>query len=330
MTNQTGSVKPKVALYWAASCGGCETTVVDIGEPLLDVAAKVEFVLWPVALDFKYHHIKAMPDKSIDLCLFNGGIRTAEQEEMAHLLRAKSKILVAFGSCAHLGGIPGLADFTTRENIFKTSYRDVITVDKNEQHMPKVKTAVPEGELQLPEIYESVYRLSDIVDVDYILPGCPPTSEQVAKFLTAVLEGKLPPAGSVFGEVKNLCSECKRPRKEKKIKTIYRPQDKIADPNECLLDQGFFCMGPVTRAGCRTQCVNVNRSCRGCYGPTDDINDMGIAYLSALASVIDSKDEKEIQKVIDSIPDLAGTLYQFSLPAFVLKQQKKKESKPHG
>jgi len=295
----------------------------------LDVVSQIEFVLWPVALDFKYHHVKAMPDKSIDVCLFNGAIRTSEQEEMAHLMRAKSKILVAFGACAHMGGIPGLADFTTREKIFQTSYKDVPTVDKSEKAMPKVKTEVPEGTLQLPEIYESVYRLSDIVDVEYILPGCPPTSEQVVLFLTALLQGKLPPVGSVFGETKNLCSECKRPRQEKRIKTIFRPYEKKPNPDECLLDQGFFCMGPVTRAGCRTQCVNANMSCRGCYGPTEGVNDIGVAFVSAIASAIDSKDEKEIKQIIESIPDLTGTVYRFSAPSFVLKEPKKKEPSKH-
>ena len=46
-------MKPKVAFYWCAACGGCEETVVDLGEGILDVVAAVDIVLWPVALDFK-------------------------------------------------------------------------------------------------------------------------------------------------------------------------------------------------------------------------------------------------------------------------------------
>ena len=90
--------KPKLALYWAASCGGCEIAVLDIQDKILDVANFFDIVFWPVAVDAKIKDVEAMPDQSIDLCLFNGAIRTSENEKMAHLLRQKSKILVAFGS----------------------------------------------------------------------------------------------------------------------------------------------------------------------------------------------------------------------------------------
>lgn len=92
--------KPKVAFYWAASCGGCEISVLDIGEKILDLAEAVDIVFWPCAIDIKYNDVRKMANQSIDLCLFNGAIRTSEKEEMARLLREKSKILVAYGSCA--------------------------------------------------------------------------------------------------------------------------------------------------------------------------------------------------------------------------------------
>ncbi len=93
--------KPKVAFYWCASCGGCEETVVDLAEDILGVVEKVDIVLWPVAMDFKYKDIEAMPDKSIVATLLNGAIRSTEQEEMAHLLRRKSQYMIAYGACAH-------------------------------------------------------------------------------------------------------------------------------------------------------------------------------------------------------------------------------------
>ncbi len=92
--------KPKVAFYWCASCGGCEETVVDLAEDILGVVEAVDIVLWPVAMDFKYKDIEAMPDKSIIATLLNGAIRSTEQEEMAHLLRRKSQFLIAYGACA--------------------------------------------------------------------------------------------------------------------------------------------------------------------------------------------------------------------------------------
>ena len=95
--------KLKIAFYWAASCGGCEVAVLDVNEKILDVVAAADIVFWPVAIDVKYKDVEAMPDKSIDACFFNGATRTEENQKMAKLLGQKSKILVAFGSCANDG-----------------------------------------------------------------------------------------------------------------------------------------------------------------------------------------------------------------------------------
>jgi F420-non-reducing hydrogenase small subunit len=110
--------KLKVGFYWAASCGGCEIAVLDINEKIFDVLQIADIVFWPVAIDIKYKDVEAMPDKYIDICFFNGSIRNEEQEHMAKLLRQKSKTLVAFGSCAQEGCIPGLANLYDREEIF--------------------------------------------------------------------------------------------------------------------------------------------------------------------------------------------------------------------
>ena len=111
MTAPNGK-KPKFAMYWAASCGGCEIAVLNTHEKILEVDKNFEVVFWPVAMDAKYKDVEAMEDGSILLTLFNGGIRNDENEHIAHLLRRKSQILVAFGSCACEGCIPGLANFS--------------------------------------------------------------------------------------------------------------------------------------------------------------------------------------------------------------------------
>src|SRR5512136_2632451 len=113
--------KPKFAMYWAASCGGCEIAVLNTHELILEVDANFDVVFWPVAMDAKYKDVEAMEDGTITLCLFNGAIRNDENEEMAHLLRRKSQILVAFGSCASEGCIPGLANFSAPEDIFEAA-----------------------------------------------------------------------------------------------------------------------------------------------------------------------------------------------------------------
>ena len=190
-----GEPKGKLAFYWAASCGGCEIAVLAINEKILDVDALFEIVFWPVAVDAKVHDVEKMPDGSIDVCLFNGGIRTSEQEYMARLLRKKSKVLVAFGSCAHEGCIPGLANATTRRQIFQTVYHDTPSTENPDGIEPQPKTAMPEGTLHLPVFYDTLRTLDQTVTVDYYLPGCPPEADRIWDAITAIVGNELPPPG---------------------------------------------------------------------------------------------------------------------------------------
>ncbi|MDI6780074.1 MAG: oxidoreductase [Bacteroidota bacterium] len=316
--------KPKLALYWAASCGGCEIAVLDLQEKILDVANAFDIVFWPVALDFKYHHVKAMEDKSIDICLFNGAIRNSENEELAHMMRAKSKVLVAFGSCAYEGGIPGLANLTTKEEIFKWVYKDSpSTVKNNGGIFPQTDTKMLEGEIDIPEMYEVVKSLAQVVDVEYYIPGCPPQPDQIWAVIEFILSGKpLPPVGSILGAGdKTCCDECTREKKEKKLKQFYRPYEIIPDSNQCLLDQGIVCMGPATRSGCGALCALAGVPCRGCYGPPPNTIDQGAKMVSALASVIDAHETEELDKIFDQIVDPIGTFYTFSLPHSILRRK---------
>jgi F420-non-reducing hydrogenase small subunit len=318
--------KPKLALYWAASCGGCEIAVLDIHEKILDVANAFDIVFWPVALDFKYDNVRAMEDKSIDLCLFNGSIRNSENLEMAHLMRAKSKVLVAFGSCALEGGIPGLANLTTKEAIWNTVYKDSpSTISKNGGTFPQTHTKMPEGPIEIPDMWGTVKSLDQVVDVEYFIPGCPPQPEQIWNVMEYILSGKpLPPVGSVLGATeKTCCDECPRERKEKKLKQFFRPYEIQVDPNECLLDQGIVCMGPATRSGCDALCVKANMPCRGCYGPPPNIVDQGAKMVSALSSVIDAQEPEEIERILDQIADPIGTFYRFSLAHSILRRVEK-------
>ncbi|HOL95091.1 MAG TPA: oxidoreductase, partial [bacterium] len=109
--------KPKVGFNWMASCGGCEEAVVDLDEAILDVVAAVDICFWPCAMDFKKDDLRAMADGELAVGFVNGAVRTSEEEEMAHLMRQKSKVLIAFGSCSHTGGIPGLGNLFPKEAI---------------------------------------------------------------------------------------------------------------------------------------------------------------------------------------------------------------------
>ena len=99
--------KLKVAFYWCASCGGCEEAVVDLSENILKVVEAVDIVFWPCAMDFKREDVEKMGDGEINVCFLNGAIRSSEQAEMAELMRRKSQLLIAFGSCSHSGGGQG-------------------------------------------------------------------------------------------------------------------------------------------------------------------------------------------------------------------------------
>ncbi len=164
------STKPKFAMYWAASCGGCEIAVLNINEKILEVDANFDVVFWPVAMDAKYKDVAAMADNEITLTLFNGGIRNSENEEMAHLLRRKSKILVAFGSCACEGCIPGLANLGRVEEIVDTAYSTVTTVNPNDLR-PQTSWNAPEGELHIPKLLPYLKTLDQVTHVDYYVPG---------------------------------------------------------------------------------------------------------------------------------------------------------------
>jgi F420-non-reducing hydrogenase small subunit len=225
--------KLKIAFYWAASCGGCEIAVLDINEKILDVVQIADIVFWPVAMDIKYKDVKAMEDKYIDITFFNGSIRNSEQEEMAKLLRQKSKTLVAFGSCAHEGCVPGLANLHDSKEILDYVYTKEKSVVNPEGTIPQTETQVKEGTLDIPEFYDTVKTLAQTVDVDYYLPGCPPPVKLIANAVDAIAAGKLPPKGSVLAPLKAVCDECPRTRENKRINKIYRVHEKAPEPEKC-------------------------------------------------------------------------------------------------
>ena len=330
----TENGKPKLAMYWAAACGGCESSILNIHENILTVDQVFDLAFFPCIADFKTEDVKGYPDGYIDVCLFNGAIRNSESEEMAHLLRQKSKFLVAYGSCAYEGCIPALSNLTSKEATYNAVYLDNPSIDNPAGTIPLTSIEVPEGELELPEFYNTVKSLDQVVDVDYYLPGCPPEPPQIWAVLqvvvSALLEGTpLPPKGSVVGVTDvAVCEECPLEKNEKSITRFYRPYELIPEPGLCLLEQGLVCMGPATRGGCGALCPQVGMGCRGCYGAMVGVEDQGAKMLSAIASVIgvgtpemeEDELEREIQAVVDSIPDPAGTFYRFSMAHSLLKR----------
>ena len=317
--------KPKFAMYWAASCGGCEIAVLNTHEKVLDVDANFDIVFWPVAMDAKYKDVEAMEDGSILLTLFNGGIRNDENERLAKLLRKKTKLLVAFGSCACEGCIPGLANLSPVGEIVHTAF-NTLTTDNPHGIYPRSAYDVLEGELHIPKLEPILRPLDQVVDVDYYMPGCPPESHQIAAVIDLLIqvlhgEAELPPKGSVIGAGSStVCDECPRARNIKHIKAFKRIQDLApVDPTLCLLEQGLPCNGSATRSGCNARCPQAGAQCIGCYGPAEGVLDYGARLVTAFASVIDADTPEEIEKILNGIPDPTGQVYRFSLAGSLMK-----------
>jgi F420-non-reducing hydrogenase small subunit len=323
--------KLKLAFYWAASCGGCEIAVLDINEKILDVVNIADIVFWPVALDVKYKDVEAMPDKYIDICFFNGSVRSEEQEHMAKLLRRKAKTLVAFGSCAQEGCIPGLANLHDRKEIFEKVYLQSKSISNPTGTVPQTSFRAKEGILKLPEFYDTVKTLDQTVDVDYYLPGCPPPVKLILNAVDAIAKNELPPKGSVLAPLKSVCDECPRKKENKRISKIYRVHEKVPEPERCLLEQGIICMGPATRSGCGAQCLTVDMPCTGCGGPCPNSPEQGAAMIGALASILGLEGEQEhysqedVEKLMGQIKDPVGTFYMYSLPSSILRRKVMKE-----
>jgi F420-non-reducing hydrogenase small subunit len=324
--------KPKLAMYWAASCGGCELALANIHEALLEVDAHFDFMFCPCLLDTKRADIEALPDGAIFLTLFNGALRTAENLEMAHLLRRKSQVLVAFGACAASGGIPALANHHGLGAVLNTAFLTVPSMDNPESLIPGPLSLVPEGALHLPAFLSRVFALHEAVAVEYTMPGCPPEPEQILAVVRHVASGApLPPAGAVLGcSTQAVCQECLREKRGVLAPRLLRPFEALPQPGWCLLEQGFLCLGSAIRGGCGALCPAAAMPCTGCYGALDPEGDPGAAALTAVAAAVapgpvagrgEADLHGQLRTALGGVADPLGTFYRYSLAATTLAKR---------
>ncbi|WP_201721845.1 oxidoreductase [Desulfotomaculum copahuensis] len=314
----------KLAYLLAGGCGGCDMAVVDLSETLVDVLPQLEVVFWaPTVADVKYKDLEAMPDQSVDVGLVSGMVRLSEQEHMTRVMRQKCKVLVAYGACAALGGIPGMANLHTKEEIFQTAYFDTFSTDNPDGVTPQTKCLVDgKYELTLPEFYGRVRPLHQVVDVDYFIGGCPPHHSFVGQAIVAILEGKLPPPGSWITGGKAVCDVCSRnPGQQggerELITSVKRTVDGAPEEGKCLLQEGYICLGAVTQGDCGALCPKVNIPCRGCGGPIPGVKDFGLRAVSAIASSLAD------EELVDQIPSPVKLFYRYALPASMLGKKVK-------
>lgn len=170
--------KIKIATVSLAGCFGCHMSILDIDEKLIDLVGLVEFDRSPLT------DIKQV--SSCDIGIVEGAVANAENVEVLRQFRKSCRVLVAMGACALNGGVPALRNQFSVTECLKESYLDGIGIDN---------PLIPDDP-ELPLLLNQVYPVHEVVKVDYVLPGCPPTAELIWEFLSAIVQGrevKLPP-----------------------------------------------------------------------------------------------------------------------------------------
>jgi F420-non-reducing hydrogenase small subunit len=280
----------KVAEEWFGICAGCEVSILDLGDELLDLLPSLDFVHIPVLVDHKYFGQKGERHNGVeipeaDVGILTGCIRNEENRHIALEMRKKCKTLISLGSCACFGGIPALANLGTAKELLEKVYNGSKSTDPSE---------TPSQEI--PPLTDRVYAVSEVVKPDVMIPGCPPEPSMIKAALLALLEGRafrLPE--------KSVCDECPTVREKKALTKLKRPLEpmefKPLNETRCFMEQGFLCLGPATRAGCSGEkggprCVLSYMPCRGCSGPMKETANPMVDMMTALSSI--GLDPKEI------------------------------------
>jgi len=286
----------RVAEEWLNICGGCEVSILDIGEPLLDLLPSLDFVHMPVLMDHKYFGQTGegaeMEIPEADVGIISGGVRNEKEQHVAEEMRKKCKTLIALGSCACYGGIPAMANMFTLQELYDKVYRESKTTEPADTPHEN-----------LPPLLDSVKAVDEVVDVDVQIPGCPTNPDLIVEALTCLLEGK--PFELLE---RSVCDDCALKREKKasggEIKRSTETIEvKVGEPWEntrCYMEQGFLCLGPVTRSGCSTQtegssekvprCVRGHMTCRGCFGPIRKGANPLVDMMGAISSIgLDAK-----------------------------------------
>ncbi len=291
----------RVAEEWLNICGGCEVTILDIGEPLLDLLPQLQFVHMPVLMDHKYFgqtgEKTEMEIPEAEVGIVSGGIRNEKEKHVATEMRKKVKTLISLGSCACYGGIPALANQYSLADLYEKVYRQSKTTDA---------AATPAQDL--PPLTDRVYALDEVVKVDVYIPGCPTSPDIVVDALTALLTGK-----TFALPERSVCDDCPTKREKKALTTVKRPLESIVPPGQpvetsrCFMELGYLCLGPATKSGCgghekTPRCVKATMPCRGCFGPVRKGANPMVDMMGALSSIgLDAR----------SIPDRSATFQRY-------------------
>lgn len=293
--------KPTVLMLPLGGCNGCHVTFLDLHEQLLDVFPMIDLKRASVVADMNKY---TMPE--VDIALVEGAVCNEDQLRLLREARKKAKILIALGSCAAFGGVPGLRNYFDVNEVIDEAYVNALSNDNPDK-------VVPDDYPTVPKMLDEVACLDRVVKVDFIIPGCPPVPETIKETIVAYIEGREPEIAT-----KNLCEDCHR--NHKKIipadrqfitMSINAVLEKEIDPDLCFLEQGILCMGPATRSGCGGRCTSANMPCRGCFGPNPEAIEQGCEMTNAMAPML------PIGALINK-EDLPGTFYRYALPSSII------------
>lgn len=290
----------KIAIEELAGCSGCTIAVLDLHEMLLDVVEKADIVYSPVIMDLKE------PPEGIDIAFVTGAVRNEENQERLELIRKRSKVLVALGTCACYGGVSGLSMLSSNEEIFNKVYRGVATVKED----GKIPSQVP------PFMYRA-FAVGDLVKMDYYITGCPPKEKFLREIIPALVSGD-----RLELSRKSVCSECDRKMGSVDGWELKRRYEGVPEREHCLLGQGYLCLGPVTFGRCGATCPKNNVPCHGCNGPSLDIlrepcRDLYNLMVRRISDLTDRK-EKEIEA---ELYDVAHTMYPFTIGSLIMEDK---------
>jgi sulfhydrogenase subunit delta len=168
--------RPRVAVAKFASCDGCQLTLLDLEDQLLEIVTRFDIVEFPEATS----HRSPGP---YDIVFVEGSISAPEHIDAIKELRRQARILVTIGACATAGGIQAIRNWSDHDAFRAAVY-------EHPEWVESLATATP---------------VSEHVKVDAELRGCPIDGGQLAELLTAVLVGRRP---QIRDEA--VCRECKR------------------------------------------------------------------------------------------------------------------------
>ena len=241
-----------------SSCGGCAAVFVRNPQELSWITGNIDVRYCPMLMDQE-------KITEVNYAVVDGVVRTRKDEEKLIEMRRKSRYLIAMGTCAVFGGIPALANSYDLEELISESYRR--TTDPflyyladnglgNESDTPDI-----EAHLQ-----RKVRNLSDVVKVDYFLPGCPPALDLLIDLLKELKSEH--PSGA---NRQIVCAECARNQKKGPIDTVRVSPAADIDKGSCFLSKGILCLGFWTRGGCAAACPGGGLTCWGCRGPSNNV-----------------------------------------------------------